>query len=182
MKTTLTKLQKDVYKFASPSGIRPALHCVLFNGVRAVATDSFRLVETTKITTTDEAIPDTMIFSPSLKPIKVPKPLTSMDVDTEKKTAVANGITYALDILSDKFDTFPKYQSVKDDAEKRQYIEVVLSGDYLSEIAEYLARFQSNGAIKLRIPRDPKDKAAPVILEARSKTEHGYALLSPIRE
>lgn len=193
MKTKLTKLQRDIYQFCSPSGIRPALNCVLFNGVRAVATDSFRLVETTKLKTTGEAIPDTLIQRDSLKAIKLLKADTSIDVDTVNGQVLATpdakkSGTYKLETnpndesAAGRFECYPKYQTIIDDAEKRKYTEVVVHGEYLAEIAAYLAKFQGGrikGAIKLRVPLE---KNQAVIIEARSETEKGYALLMPIQE
>lgn len=185
MKTTLTKLQQKVFQFASPSTIRRDLNAVLFDGVKAVATDSFRLVETTKLTTIGEAIPATLIARASLKAIKTVKADTVIEVETVSGRTFATPDSmrlgsYALDTFS--AENYPKYETLKDAAEKRKYIEVNLSGEYLAEIAGYLAQFQSNGAIKLRVPSNPKDKSAPVILEAQSKTEHGYAMIMPLRQ
>lgn len=183
MKTTLTLLQKDFYKFASPSSIREELNTVLFNGVKAVATDSFRLLEVTKFTTTNEAIPDTLITRDSLRLIRTLKSDKTIDVDTVNGHLLATPSSkkqgsYSLDTHVPA-DGYPRYQTIKGDCEKRSYTEVVISGEYLAEIAEYLARFQKNGFIKLRVPLE---KNQAIILEARSKEEKAYAILMPVNE
>lgn len=194
MKTTLTILQQKLHQFASPSGIRPALNCVLFNGVRAVATDSFRLVEVTKTTTTGEAIADTLITRDSLKAIKITKADLVIDIDDEAPSGEflatlpsQKNRPYPLDVCANddmatpNGDRFPLYEKIKEEAAAREYVEVDISGEYLAEIAAYLAKFQQGrqkGAIKLRVPLE---KNQPIIMEARSTTEKAYALLMPLQ-
>lgn len=152
--------------------------------MRAVATDSFRLVEVTKLETTGEAIPDTMMRRESLKAVKTLKADTTIEVETVNGQTLAtpdskkNG-SFVIETLDEKIERYPVYQTIKDEAEKCEYIEVVLAGDYLAEIAAFLGQFQPNSAIKLRVPLNAKD--SPVILEARSKAEAAYALLMPIK-
>lgn len=187
MKTTLTKLQQKLYQFASPSAMNPGLNTVLFNGVRAVATDSFRLVETIKLKTIGEAIPDTGIRRDSLKAVKTMKVDSIINIEKINGQILATPDsmkqgTYVLDILDNKSNIYPNYQMIKDDAAKREYIDVIVDGTYLAEIAEYLAQFQTGRLarqITMRVPVKPEH---PVILEARSETEAGYALLMPCRK
>lgn len=194
MKTTLTSLQKDLYKFTSLSGIRPALNAVLFNGVRAVATDSFRLVEVTKTSTIDEAIPDILIKRDSLKNIKTSKTDKAVEVETVNGYLMAapttadgkRSVNYVLETVST--DEFPRYQIVKDAQEALEHVEINICGDYLAEIVAHLAKFNPGGigndrnsiksAIKIRVP---KDKNNAMIIEAESATERAYAILMPTR-
>ncbi len=180
----LTPLQKDLYKFASPSRIRPALNCVLFNGWRAVATDSFRLVEVIQKKTTGAGIPDTMIYSDSLKAIKTDKKDTAINlpdntINTGTVATTTTGNSHVLHTHTVPHDEYPKYETIKDAAEQRSYVEVNLSGEYLAEIAEYLARFDDKGAIKLRVPLE---KNQAVILESSNSEQSAYAILMPLHK
>ncbi len=180
----LTPLQKDLYKFTSPSALRPALNAVLFNGWRAVATDSFRLVEVKQTQTTGAGIPEILLSRDGLKAVKTTKKTSTIEI-----TPIADSYHHELKPDTSPApiavraypdaDEYPKYETIKDDCEAHTYTTVVLNGEMLAEIAEYLARFQTNGFIKLRVPTTPNH---PIILEARSKTESAYAILMPINE
>ncbi len=182
----LTPLQKDLYKFTSPSALRPALNAVNFNGHRAVATDSFQLVEVKQLTpqTPASTIPDTLITRNSLAKIKTTKKDTAIEFDnnTINRGSVAV-VTPSMDayVVDTYTDTFPKYETIKDDCEKRTYAEITLHGPYLAELCAYLSKFQQgkqSGTIRLRVPTTPNH---PLIIEAQSDTEKAYAILMPLQ-
>lgn len=182
----LTKLQQGLVKFASASRIRPELAGVMTNGVTAVSTDSFRLVE---ITNTEKDIQPEKAIIIDGKMLKQAKTKDGFEIlpedgrETPHDVALG-GKMYAKGtegmFLVEKLaqaEDYPRYKVIMDDCDKREYVEVRLNGAYLAEIAAHLAKFEYNETVTLKVPKEGKHA---VIIEAESRTEKAKALLMPM--
>jgi DNA polymerase III sliding clamp (beta) subunit (PCNA family) len=185
MKTSLTKDQIKLHVFASKSYIRPELASVYTDGVKAVATDSFRLVEITKTETTGEAINPVLMRETDLKHLKIPAKDKSITLDTgDNITAtIASETTAAPVMLHASADQFPKYEELFTQIEDKNTVTFTCNGEYLAEILKALAALDT-----AKYPRNevtltiPKKVGYPVIVTATSDTQSARALLMPLNK
>ena len=185
MQTTLTKDQIKLHVFASKSYIRPELASVYTDGVKAVATDSFRLVEITKTKTTGEAINPVLIRESDLKRIKIPVKDKNITLDTgDNLTATITSETTAASVmLHASADQYPKHDELFTTFEDKDAVTFTCNGEYLADILKALAALDtakySRNEVTLIVP---KRKDYPIIVTAKSDIQSARALLMPLNK
>ncbi len=178
----ITKQQKNAAKFASiGNALQPALAGVLFDGVTAVATDSFSLVEVTN------NAPDTTPSNPII--------LEARGLSTCKmnRTLIAeikeeNGsLFFVSDVETKKIETrahadqYPKYQPILTEAMSRKDdIKIRVDAKFLANIVSFLATFDPKfGSIDIGIPQTA---FLPIVFEAHGDNQTARALLMHMRQ
>ena len=158
----LSKLQRGLAVFASPSAIRPQLAAVMTDSVVSVATDSFRLVEIKAHEGT--ATEQVTINAREIKKVKI------ADLGFHDFTGNPH-------LASE----YPKYQTIFDEAMKRDSVEITLDAEYLAQIVAYLAKIESKDKRGTFITvRVPKEKDRPIVFTVKGATHDARAMLMPI--
>lgn len=182
----ITKTMQECAKFASTSEIRPELAAVMIDGRKAVATDSFRLMEVTRKEQTGETLPAAakkpwLVFAKELLKVKHVAKGTQTGILTgdgesgsgEVKTDVA---TFPVRIHTYHADGYPKYETIMDGAEKEESSELRFHAGYLRDICETMEKI-GDGYITIRFPHA---KAKPMLITNEDKQHKARALLMPL--
>jgi hypothetical protein len=172
----ITKQQLALHKFASQSELRPALMGVHTDGVTAVATDTFRLVEMRN--TASDAAAESPLTLLDLKAVKLGK-LDSADVtgdgSGDRVSLQVGDVAYQLPI--EDASEYPKYQEFFDNAEKRDGASIKVNGKWLAEILAEMAKLNDLNAVTLKVSTDP---CKPLIIRAAGSGHEARALLMPL--
>lgn len=151
----ITQAQKDLYKFCSPSDIRPILQCVRTDGRTAVATDSFRLVE---VTNTDaEPVLDqerAMITAKSLKAAKIKiKDGTSAAMDRQpghRLVIASEGTTAEVIESVERAEEFPNYAQIIPADKEEPLVSINFTAEYLKDMAAFFEKHAMGGAVNIK--------------------------------
>ena len=158
----LSKLQHGLAVFAASNPIRPQLTTVLTDSVVSVATDSLRLVEIKAHEGT--ATEQVTINAREIKKVKL------SDLGFHDFTGNPHLVS-----------EYPKYQTIFDEAMKRDSVEFTLDAHYLAKIAAYLAKIESKDKRGTFITvRVPKEKDRPIVFTVKGATHDARAILMPI--
>ncbi|MDO8521527.1 MAG: hypothetical protein Q7S52_05425 [bacterium] len=176
----ITKLQRDLYQFASKSEIRPVLAAVRMNGKVAVATDSFRLVEVTNTSEEAKAEAPILITAKSLRAVKM-KESTGAEIVAEGDKMFIRDTLHAFDVqLVEKStatpDEYPDYAAIWPTGEHQ---EVTISGQYLGEVLLLLSKLGKHQEVVLRVYRDAHK---PVEIIAKGNGQEARAMVMQIRK
>lgn len=170
----ITPLQALVAKFASKSEIRQELACVRLDGKTALATDSFRMVEVTRI---DDEAPEAdapvLVNAKQLAQAKITKEPGLLDGNS-----LMVGDTTICPLLMVDAEKYPDVKRIWEQSESRDYVEVRLNGKYLADIATALSKFNDFEKVILRVPTDGSFK--PVAFRASGKGHSARAVLMPM--
>ncbi len=164
----ITSAQKDVSKFASKSGLRADIRSVKFDGQKAVATDSFSLLEV--VNEAREAGPAIMLEAKSLDKAKVKMPKTG-GMELEK---VANKGLYTLEGEGDTAtvimstagaDEYPKYSQVIPTGEP--VITIRFTAEYLANMAMFFKKHSNGGSVEVKLYGEYK----PAVFTGKTKDD-----------
>ena len=169
----LTKHQLALHKFASPSMLKPALACVLTDGITAVATDSFRLVEIKTIAPDADKPSKAPMMLPAsiLKQIKMGK--NDSTIHLSPTTIQTTNATYNLPKLEDPAD-FPSYQQIF--PTDTPLATVMVNAKYLAEICTALSALDPFAKITLEVHGPLK----PLVIRAIGSGSEARAMLMPL--
>jgi hypothetical protein len=136
---------------------------VAFYGDRVVATDSFRLIE---ILASGEAHEAICFDATMLKAVKIPKGYSKSEEE--------------FGLVPSK-ETYPKWQELKDDFDKQEYVEFFVNGDYLAEIVSQFAKLSKHKQVSIQVPKKYFEKEAHVVAKPiKIKAPDATAYLMPM--
>ena len=152
----------DLQKFASKEEYKPAIGGVYFTGRKAIATDSYRLVE---VEQKKEESREPAIYK--LKDIKVKGDFEIKD------NKLIDGLTETL--LSKVEGDYPDYQAIIPTGEP--LIELDINAKYLAEILKVMENTDKlTNKVKIKIYQNNK----PVIIEAENDDQKIMSLIMPV--
>lgn len=152
-----TTLMASVAKFASKSPVRPELACVLSDDIKSVATDSFKLVEISRVTGDKPAIP-ALYDAQMMKKAKV---FTAKAVE-EMRVDIDAGI-------------YPDYEPLL--TPRKGDRTMMVNAKYLSEVCAALSKIEQFGGVTLHIPENPNQA---ILFTASGQSHTARAALMPM--
>jgi hypothetical protein len=181
----ITKVMQECAKFASTSEIRAELACVMTDGRKAVATDSFRLMEITRKERDGIELPKAakkpwLVFAKELLKVKhdakgAKVGVLKGDGESGKGEVHTDVATFPVRIHTYHADAYPKYESIVTDAEKEESSEMTFNAEYLKEICATMEKI-GDGHITIRFP---KAKGRPILITNEDDNHAARALLMP---
>lgn len=169
----LTKPQAQLHTFTSKSDIHPKLQCVMTDGVTAVATDSFCLVEIKN--NEAEASKPLMLPAHVLKALKFSKKLISPTAEVTADRLTTSEAIYMLPTppVAEPSE-FPQYKQIFPTATPK--VTLFINATYLAEICTALSKLDPHAKVTLEVHGDLK----PLVIHAEGSDHTARAMLMPL--